>query len=97
MTSPHMRAKATRLLLDRLPVVTPTHARRLDLLETLRSVPEDKRGEVHSVLEALIGRHLGGVASEAADSDTEALAEAARLVLIASREVWSAQGPDEPR
>ena len=83
--APQSTVQAARLLLDRLKALAlEPSIEGQDVHSTLIAVPEDKRDHVLAVLGELVGR--------TSDRGFEDLAQGARLVLDAARELWREQG-----
>ena len=83
--APQSTVQAARLLLDRLKALAlEPSIEGQDVHSTLLAVPEDKRDLVLAVLGELVGR--------TSDRGFEDLAQGARLVLDAARELWREQG-----
>jgi hypothetical protein len=83
--APQSTVQAARLLLDRLKALAlEPSIEGQDVRSTLLAVPEDKRDHVLAVLGELVGR--------TSDRGFDDLAQGARLVLNAARELWREQG-----
>src|SRR5215203_1051320 len=87
--APQSTVQAARLLLDRLKALAlEPSIEGQDVHSTLLAVPEDKRDHVLAVLGELVGR--------TSDRGFDDLAQGARLVLDAARELWAVAEETEP-